>query len=77
VIDKDATRLMHTLVNDMVCFCFSNTRWIIILFKEGDSLCHMFGICPKKMSLLDNLAVNDVRFRFELEFQSIVIYRLG
>jgi len=43
VIEKDANRFVHALISDM----------------EGNDLCRMFGICPKKMSLLDNLAVND------------------
>ncbi|CAF3793085.1 unnamed protein product [Rotaria sp. Silwood1] len=42
-IEKDANGLMRTLANDM----------------EGDVLCRIFGMCPKKMSFLDNLAVND------------------
>ncbi|CAF1099474.1 unnamed protein product [Adineta steineri] len=43
LMENDGTRLMHSLVNDM----------------EGNDLCRLFGICPKKMSLLDNMAIND------------------
>jgi hypothetical protein len=43
LIEKDGTRLMQTLFNDM----------------EGDVLCRMFGICSQKMSFIDNLSVND------------------
>ncbi|CAF3821446.1 unnamed protein product, partial [Rotaria sordida] len=42
-VEKDANGLMRTLANDM----------------EGDVLCRIFGMCPKKMSFLDNLAIND------------------
>ncbi len=28
--------------------------------QEGDILCQMFGICPMKMSFIDNLSINDV-----------------
>ncbi|CAF3582670.1 unnamed protein product [Rotaria socialis] len=43
LIEKDANRLITALAVDM----------------EGDDLCRIFGLCPKKMSLFDNLAVND------------------
>ncbi|UJR22649.1 hypothetical protein I4U23_025689 [Adineta vaga] len=43
LVEKDTTRLLKTLVNDI----------------DGDVLCQMFGICPTKMSFLDNLAIKD------------------
>jgi len=37
----------------------------------------MFGICPKKMSFLDNLSVNDVRFLNRIKkIFSIIYYRI-
>ncbi|UJR26418.1 hypothetical protein I4U23_007750 [Adineta vaga] len=43
LIEKDGTHFAQALFSDM----------------EGNDLCRMFGICPKRMSLLDNLAIDD------------------
>ncbi|CAF1001411.1 unnamed protein product [Adineta ricciae] len=43
LVDKDGNRFVQALFNDM----------------EGKDLCRMFGVCPQRMSLLDNLAIDD------------------
>ncbi|UJR26420.1 hypothetical protein I4U23_007752 [Adineta vaga] len=43
LIEKDGTRLLQILTNEI----------------EGNELCHMFGLCPKKSPLLNDLALKD------------------
>ncbi|CAF3355329.1 unnamed protein product [Rotaria socialis] len=43
LMENDATNVLKTLVNNF----------------DGDILCQMFGICQMKMSLKDNLSIND------------------
>ncbi|CAF3652448.1 unnamed protein product [Adineta steineri] len=43
LMETDTNRLLKTFVNDI----------------NGDVLCQMFGICPMKMSFIDNLSIKD------------------